>query len=316
MRKVALLFPGQGAQYVGMGKAFYDRYPSARAIYEQADAIVGYALSQYCFEGPASKLTQTKYSQVAILTTSVAYLEVLKEVWEDAFSPYAVLGLSLGEYAALVASGVLSFSDALAIVAARGHYMDEASAQYPGGMLSVIGLTREMLGLLCVRVETEEGECCRIANLNCPGQVVLSGTKQAMECAAVLCQEAGAKKIIPLAVSGPFHTPLMENAAQKLAGTLDTYSLSKPSSLFVANANACALTDTKHIKASLEKQVCAPVLWEDSIRLVLSKECDVFIEVGPGKILKGLLRRIDKKVYVYDMDGDVYLEGLPCMAKR
>lgn len=293
-KKIALIFPGQGAQYPGMGKDLYEKSSAARKVFEKADSVLNIPLSKICFSGSEEELKRTDICQPAILTVSIAALEALNEV--DKLKPVFCAGLSLGEYSALVACGVLAFEDALKIVRRRGEFMEEAAKATSGKMASVINLDEGILREICAN------NGCYIANLNCPGQIVISGPAQAIEKSSRQAEEKGALKVIELAVSGAFHSPLMKQASDRLAEELGKYRFNTPQIDAVFNVTADIETDTSRIKESLVKQVATSVLWEKSMRLVLNRGVGTFIEVGPGKVLKGLMKRIEPGACVYNVD--------------
>jgi len=293
--KVAYIFPGQGSQYVGMGKDLYDKFPHAKEIFDGADKILGYSLKELCFEGPKEKLSTTRYSQPAIFTASVAALRALESEISN-LEVTAALGLSLGEYTALASAGSIDFEDALRLVAARGEYMDDASRENPGKMASILGIDREKAEGICSEAQ------CEIANLNCPGQIVISGTSDSIEKATGLAKERGAKRTIILDVSGAFHSSMMKPASDRLKTMLDKTEIKKPTFRIVSNVDAGYHTEDQDIRKNLLAQLTGRTYWEDSIRLVAKDGVRTFLEIGPGKVLKGLLRRIDPDLTVHNAD--------------
>jgi [acyl-carrier-protein] S-malonyltransferase len=292
--KIAFLFPGQGAQHVGMGRTIAEKLPAARQLYEQADEILGFRLSRLCFEGPASELDTTAVSQPAIFVTSLAALELLKAENPQAVESCAVTaGLSLGEYTALVFAGALSFADGLRVVKQRGEAMQQASDATPSGMVSVLLLDREKVE--SIRERASAVGYLEIANYLCPGNLALSGEKAACEKAAeIATAESG--KAVPLAVAGAFHTKLMQPADSRLAEALAAVSIARPRIPVISNVDAQSHDDPETIRENLVRQVVSPVRWEDSMRSMLAQGVNEFFEIGPGRVLRGLLKRIDRKV--------------------
>ena len=285
----ALIFPGQGAQYIGMGKDLYQNFPAAKVIFEKANHILGFDITKLCFDGPKEELMRTDVCQPAILTASIAALRAFESVspFSGQLVPKAVLGLSLGEYTALVAAGSISFENAVSLVRKRGQFMEEVSRRNPGTMASIIGFSLEDTKKVCLETGAE------IANLNSPGQIVISGAKEKVEAASNLAKERGAKKVIPLDVSGAFHSSLMEPAAQKLKAEIDKIEIKPPKIKVVTNVNAGYEMLPDEIKDNLVRQVKSAVMWEDSIKFLAGQGISRYIEAGPGKVLAGLLRRID-----------------------
>jgi len=292
--KIAFLFPGQGAQHIGMGKTIAARYPAARSLYDRAAEVLGYDLAELCFEGPAHELDFTVISQPALYVTSLAALEMLR-----ADSPDVVLacemtaGLSLGEYTALVFAGTMTFEDGLRVVQLRGEAMQDSADATPSGMVSSLLLEQEQVEKICREAGTLG--TLEIANYLCPGNIVLSGDNAACERAAELIDKAGGKAV-PLAVAGAFHTNIMKPADARLAQTLDGILVKKPEIPTVSNVDGKPHDDPDEICELLVRQVVSPVLWEDCIRYMLAAGVDDFYEIGPGRVLRGMLRRIDRKV--------------------
>lgn len=286
---IAFLFPGQGSQAVGMGKEFFEKYSVARQTFEEADEALGYKLSKLCFEGPEEQLRLTEITQPAILTASVAAWRVLDE---KGIKPRFVAGHSLGEYTAHVAAGTLSFTDAVRTVRNRGKYMQEAVPVGVGGMAAILGM--EMQAVTTVCHDAAESEVCEPANINSPEQIVISGHKTAVERAAKLAGERGAKKAVILPVSAPFHCSLMKPAQDRLAADLNTLIFNHPAFLLVCNVDAALVNDGEHSRDALVRQVTGSVKWEQSMRVLIEKGVQMFVELGPGRVLFGLMRQIDR----------------------
>lgn len=295
MSRIAFLFPGQGAQFVGMGKRLAESLPSARRLYERAEQALGYDVATLCFEGPAEELDSTVGSQPAIFVTSLAALERLRsESPEVVLSCEAAAGLSLGEYTAMVFAGVMEFEAGLTLVQRRGAAMQEAADATPSGMVSILGLERVEVEALCD--VAREDDVLEIANLLCPGNVAISGSNAACERVAEVAPSMGAIKAVPLAVAGAFHTEIMRPADQRLAEALADVPMNKPKIPVISNVDAQPHDDPEEIRRLLIRQVLQPVRWEESMRHLIAEGFDTFYEVGPGRVLRGLLRRIDRKV--------------------
>jgi [acyl-carrier-protein] S-malonyltransferase len=295
--RIAFLFPGQGAQFVGMGRQLAESLPQARALYDRANKLLGYDLAKICFEGPANELDSTVHSQPALFVTSLAALESLKANKPDIVeSCEMAAGLSLGEYTALVFAGVMEFEDGLRLVQERGAAMQAAANQEPSGMMAVLGLDRDAVEKLCERAS--DGEVLQIANLLCPGNIAVSGTAAACKRLAEIAPEAGAMKVIPLTVAGAFHTSLMQPAVERLTTALNAVTMRRPRLPVVSNVDALPHENPEEISSLLVRQIIGPVLWEDSIRYLLGQGVESFFELGPGKVLQGLMRRIDRKTQI------------------
>lgn len=290
---MAFLFPGQGAQSVGMCKSIYDKFACAKSLFDRAAEILGYDLAKLCFEGPKEQLDSTVYSQPALFVGALAALEMLKEVKPDLVaSATHTAGLSLGEYTALVFAGAMTFEDGLRVVQRRGQVMQESADRRPSGMASLLMLEREKVQAVCD--EASAVGQVSIANFLCPGNLVISGEKPAVAKAVELAEAAGGKTVT-LAVAGAFHTSIMEPADQKLAEALASVTIQKPRIPVVSNVDAAVHWEPDEIRQLLVRQVVNPVRWEDSIRWLLANGVTEFTEVGPGKVLAGLLKRIDRK---------------------
>lgn len=292
MGKIAFIYPGQGSQTVGMGKDVYDAIPQSRQVFERADEVLGFRLSELIFNGPDTELKRTVNTQPALLTTSIALHTALSDA---GIVPDYVAGHSLGEYSALAVSGALSFEDAVAIVRARGEFMEQAVPFGEGAMAAVLGAEREALAILCQDI-TSNGNLVELANMNCPGQIVVSGTKDGVRIVGERVKEVGGKRAIALEVSGPFHSSLMEPAAERLRSKLDQAHFHNASIPVIANVTALPVLEGKDIKSLLVQQVYSPVLWEDSVRYMIEQGTDTFVEIGSGSVLAGLVKKIDKNV--------------------
>ena len=302
MAKTAFVFPGQGSQTVGMCKEFYDNYACARQVFEEADEALGFAISKLCFEGPEEPLRLTMNTQPAILTCSIAALAVLREKGLDC---EMAGGHSLGEYSALVAAGAVSLTDAVRAVRKRGQFMQEAVPVGEGAMAAVMGLEPERIVAICQKVETESGEAVQAVNFNCPGQVVIAGAAGAVTKAIEALKEAGARRAVPLPVSAPFHSTLMRPAAARLKEVLDGMEFHDARFPVVANVTAEPVTKAEEIRSLLVEQAASPVKWETSMHYMLQEGFDTFVEVGPGKVLTGFTRKIDRTATALNVeDGD------------
>jgi [acyl-carrier-protein] S-malonyltransferase len=298
MAKTAFLFPGQGAQTVGMGRGWADSTPSIGELYQRANHVLGYDLASICFEGPADKLNSTIYSQPALFVTSVAALESVRIAQPElADTCAASAGLSLGEYTALHFAGSVSFEDGLRLVQERGRAMQAAADRTPSGMVAVLGLELAQIEELCQ--QAGQGEIIQVANLLCPGNIVVSGSKGACERIVQLAPAAGAMKAVPLTVAGAFHSPIMQPAVESLTAALANASITGPRIPVIFNVDAQPHRDPADIRSLLARQLTSPVRWEESMRNLLSDGFDTFYEVGPGRVLQGLMKRIDRSAKVH-----------------
>ncbi len=293
--KVAYVFPGQGSQRVGMGREVYDSSPEARAVFEEADTVLGFRLTQLCFEGPEETLRQTSNAQPAILAVSIAYLRASPELQGTA--PAFVAGHSLGEYTALVAARVLDFAEALYLAGQRGQLMQEAGQENPGGMVAILGMDEASVNEVCQSTGTQ------VANFNCPGQIVLSGATQNVAQAAELAKAKGARSAIPLQVSGAFHTALMQPAVEGMAQAISKLTFRDPAIPIIANTTAEPITDAEAVKAELLNQLCHCIQWQRSTEYMMKEGVSTFIEIGPGQVLTGLIKRISKEAEAISTEG-------------
>jgi [acyl-carrier-protein] S-malonyltransferase len=295
--KIAFIFPGQGSQYVGMAKEFIDTFPEAKGVFDAASAAIRFDLAQLCSHGPAEKLNLTENTQPAILTTSIAILRVLES---KGLTAEAAAGHSLGEYTAILAAGGLTLPDAVGLVHKRGRYMQEAVPAGVGLMAAVLGMDRASVEKTCL--DAAKNGIVAPANYNSPGQIVIAGEKKAVEKAMELAKAAGAKRVVPLLVSVPSHCPMMQQAAERLAEDLDTVAFGDLRFPIVNNADAKLLRTAAELKPSLLRQIASPLYWEDSINRLTAEGFDTFVEIGPGKVLTGLVKRIAKDATVLNVE--------------
>lgn len=294
MSRIAFIFPGQGAQYTGMGRDFYEQTETGRKVFDQASKLLGFSMPELVFE-PNDRLDITEYTQAAMVTTSIAMMKVFTE--RTGIRPDVAAGLSLGEYCALAAAGVMSDADAITTVRQRGILMQQAVPVGVGSMAAVLGMEASAIEEVLASMDDVQ-----IANYNCPGQIVISGKKEAVEKAAESLKAAGAKRVIPLKVSGPFHSRMLTEAGKKLGQVLEQVSVSKPQIPYVANVTAQYVTDAESVKPLLEKQVSSSVRWQQSVEMMIADGVDTFIEIGPGKTLSGFMKKINRNVKVLNIE--------------
>ncbi len=314
MSRFALVFPGQGSQAVGMARALVEAFPSAREAMAEADDILHFHLSRLCFEGPADKLTDTVNAQPAILAASVATLRAIRSAFPKLGKPVAVAGHSLGEYTALVAADALSYTDALHLVRERGRLMKRAGEERPGGMAAIISLEEEQVAQVCQQASQETGGVVQVANINSPGQIVISGEHSALERAMELARTMGARRVIRLAVSIAAHSPLMAPAAEALQHVVRIVEMRPAVPELIANVSAAPISAVEAVRDELVSQLTGPVRWTASVQNMIRQGIDTFIEVGPGNVLSGLIRRIDRNVRTLSINEPKDIEALESLA--
>lgn len=297
MSKVVFMFPGQGSQYIGMGKEFYEQYAEAKEVYDLASKVTGLDIPALCFE-ENDKLNITEYTQICMLATEAAILACLKA---KGFACDVTAGLSLGEYGALIASGVMTLEDAFKVVRARGIFMQNAVPE-GGAMSAILGLDENAIYDICKNTAEETNAVVSIANYNCPGQIVITGEANAVALAGERCKEAGAKRVVPLKVSGPFHSAMLKEAGENLAKELEQVTLQEMEVPYLTNVTADYVKSVDEVKGYLKQQVCASVRWQQTIEKLIEDGADTFVEIGPGKSLSGFMRKINRDVVTKNID--------------